>query len=339
MSRRPDARQGRPELPVRMWQAALAGLLALALLGACASGDGLPAAEPDQPAAASVEVPEQCRGDGAVQTWLLLPVEEKPSELLAAYQDRQVIEFQATVIGQDDNPALQPHRRFLLREAAEGVILWLDYQGDPPPLIQGQSYRFIAWADLVNSGQAAQRGAPGQATAASGAPESTPERYADIPPSRGYEMQIFDSVGLLFLGRTDVEEQDDALGLQLVDAPGDCPAVPARQGQNACVLSRTTAPLAVRWDGEELVLHPGEDGMMAHRDAIYSVALFRNRQVIYVDPPCAAYNEHRRSLRIDRVDPLPVLPAPLPLTGTITTTLPLTRTAPLTGPVPLPAAP
>lgn len=95
-----------------------------------------------------MEIPERCQGDGAVQTWLLLP--ETPnspsSELLAAYQARQVIEFRATVIGQDDSPARQPHRRFLLREAAEGINLWLDYQGDPPPLVLDQSYRFIAWA-------------------------------------------------------------------------------------------------------------------------------------------------------------------------------------------------
>lgn len=325
MSTGPDARQGRPELPVRMWQAALAGLLALALMGACVSGDSPPAAEPDQPAAESVEVPEQCRGDGAVQTWLLLPVEEKPSELLAAYQDRQVIEFQATVIGQDDNPALQPHRRFLLQEAAEGVILWLDYQGDPPPLVQGQSYRFIAWVDL----------APAEPTPEGATPSADPRDA--IPAGRSYELQAFDSAGLLFLGSTDVQEQEETLGLQLVDAGGDCPAVPAPR--NACVSSRATLPLLVRWGDEELVLYPGEDGQMTHQGATYVVSLFRNREVAMAEPPCSDYSEHRRSLRIDRIDPLPVLPVLPPITGTITTTLPITLTAPLTGTAPLPPAP
>ncbi len=149
MFSRADPAPGRPGLPRCTWPAALAALLILALAGACTVASDEPAVDPGQPAAAPVDIPAQCSGDGAVQTWLLLPVDQQPSELLAAYQDRQVIEFQATVVGQDDNPALQPHRRFLLSEAAEGVSLWLDYQGDPPPLIRGQSYRFVAWADLV----------------------------------------------------------------------------------------------------------------------------------------------------------------------------------------------
>jgi hypothetical protein len=308
--------------------ALLALLMLVAALAGCTQSASAPPSEPEPEAAATVTIPERCQGDGAVQTWLLLPQTPRngPSELLAAYQARQVIEFQATVIGQDDSPARQPHRRFLLREAAEGLDLWLDYQGDPPPLVQGQSYRFIAWADLMD---------PGQPATEPGAASATPERNADIPASRGYELQVFDSAGLLFLGRTDVDEQDDALALQLLDAPGDCPAVPARPAQSACVQSRTTLPLTVRWGGDELMLYPGEDGVLAHQGASYRVALFRNRQVVFADPPCADYHEHRRSLRIDRVEPLPVLPAP----PAITVTASLTTTLPLTLPAPLPAEP
>jgi hypothetical protein len=308
-----------------MRPALLAALLLLALAGACTDANSELTADPGQPAAAPVDVPAQCSGDGAVQTWLLLPVEQQPSELLAAYQDRQVIEFQATVVGQDDSPALQPHRRFLLSEAAEGVSLWLDYQGDPPPLIQGQSYRFVAWADL----------APAAATPA--ATTSPADPRAAIPASRGYELQVFDSAGLLFLGSTDVQEQDEVLDLQLLDSGGDCPAVPAPQ--NACVDSRTTLPLLVRWGDDELVLYPGEDGQMSHQAATFVASLFRNRQVTLAEPACPDYYEHRRSLRIDRIDPLPVLPVLPPITGTITSTLPVTLTAPLTGTAPLPATP
>lgn len=321
MSSRADAAPGKPGLPGGLRRTAMAALLILALAGACTGANSEPAAEPGQQEVATVEVPERCSGDGAVQTWLLLPVEQQPSELLAAYQDRQVIEFQAAVIGQDDSPALQPHRRFLLREAAEGVTLTLDYQGDPPPLILGQNYRFIAWADL----------APAAATAAPTA--SPPDPRAAIPESLGYELQIYDSAGLLFLGSTDVEEQEEALGLQLVNADGDCPAVPAPR--NDCVLSRTTLPLLVRWGDDELSLYPGEDGRIVHQAASYVVSLFRNRAVALADPPCSAYNEHRRSLRIDRIDPLPVLPVLPTITGTITSTLPaITATVPFTLPPP-----
>lgn len=315
MYSRADVAPGKPGLHGRLRRAALAGLLTLALLGACAGGDSLPTAEPDQPVATTVDLPEQCRGDGAVQTWLLLAADEKPSELLAAYQDRQVIEFQATVAGLDDSPALQPHRRFLLREAAEGVILWLDYQGDPPPLIQGQTYRFVAWADLVDNWQTAA------ATAATAAPD---DPRAAVPASHGYELQAYDNAGLLFLGSTDVEEQEEALGLRIVDASGNCPAVPA--SQNDCVLNRTTLPLLVGWGDEALALYPGEDGQITYQGATYVASVFRNRAVAAADPPCPDYHEHRRSLRIDRVDPLPVLPVLPPITGTITSTLPITLT-------------
>lgn len=313
MSSRVDTRPGRPGLRPARGAAALAVLLLSALLaGACSGTNSEPAAESGQPAAAPVDVPAQCSGDGAVQTWLLLPAEQKPSELLAAYQDRQVIEFQATVAGLDDSPALQPHRRFLLQEAAEGVTLWLDYQGDPPPLIQGQTYRFVAWADLVDNPQT---------PAATAAPD---DPRAAIPDSRGYELQAYDSAGLLFLGSTDVEEQEEALDLLFVNGSGDCPAVPAPQ--NDCVLSRTTLPLLVGWGNEALALYPGEDGQITYQGATYTASVFRNRAVAAADPPCPDYHEHRRSLRIDRIDPLPTLPALPPITGTITSTLPITLT-------------
>lgn len=321
----PTTRSG-PGPGQRLWRLALAALMAVPLiLVACTQPGDDPAPALGQQAVAPVQLPEQCSGDGAVQTWLLLPLDPPQSELLTAYQDRQVIEFRATVIGQDDAPALQPHRRFILREVAEGITLLLDYQGDPPPLIQGQSYRFIAWADLVAALQ----------ESATATPASDPR--ASIPDSRGYEMQIYDDAGLLFLGRTDVDEQDDLLGMQVSDSAGACPVVPAPQ--NACVQSRQVLPVTVRWGDAELTLHPGEDDLLTNQDGTYAVALFRNRAVSYADPPCADYHEHQRSLRIDRVEPLPVLPTLPPITGTLTTTLPITLTAPLTGTTPLTPAP
>jgi hypothetical protein len=323
--------RSKPRLSRTFQRSALAALLILILilvvLASCTLPAGQPAPVPGQQAATPVQLPERCRGDGAVQTWLLLPLDPAQSELLTAYQERQVIEFRAMVIGQDDSPALQPHRRFILSEAAEGITLLLDYQGDPPPLIQGQSYRFIAWADLVTA-----EPAPPPTDVRQTAPAA--RAGASVPDSRGYEMQIYDDAGLLFLGRTDVEEQDDLLGLQIGDAAGACPATPAPQ--NVCVQSRQVLPAAVRWDDAELTLYPGEDGLLTYQGATYAVALFRNRQVVYADPPCADYSEHRRSLRVDRIDPLPVLPTLLPITPTITTTLPITLTVPLTETAPLP---
>lgn len=301
----------------RRWRAALAALLAAPLLLiSCVQRDDALAPAPAEQVVTPVELPERCRGDGAVQTWLLLPLDPPQSELLTAYQERQVIEFQATVIGLDDSPALQPHRRFILREAAEDLTLLLDYQGDPPPLIQGQSYRFMAWADWVT--------APWEVITAT--PPADPR--AAIPPSRGYEVQVYDDAGLLFLGRTDVDEEDDSLRLQISDAAGECPAVPVPQ--NACVQSRQTLPAKIRWGNAEVTLYPGEDGQLTYQGGTYAVALFRNRQVVYAEPPCADYREHRRSLRIDRIDPLPVLPVLPPITETLTTTLPVTLTTPLT---------
>jgi hypothetical protein len=304
--------------------ASLAVLLLLTL-SSCTQPGSDPAPAPGELAPSPVDLPERCRGDGAVQTWLLLPLDPPQSELMTAYQDRQVIEFQATVIGQDDSPALQPHRRFILREAAEGITLLLDYQGDPPPLIQGQSYRVVAWADLVS--------APKDLAAAT--PPADPR--ASIPASRGYEVLVYDSAGLLFLGRTDVEDPDDPLGLRVGNTTGECPAVPVPQ--NACVQSRQVLPATARWGDSELTLYPGEDGLLTYQGATYTVALFRNRAVVYAESPCEGYSEHQRSLRIDRIDPLPVLPVLPPITGTLTTTLPITPTAPLTGTTPLPTVP
>ena len=319
------ARRG-PGLLISRAGAGLAVLAVLLLtLISCTQPESDPAPPPGEQAPSPIELPERCRGDGAVQTWLLLPLDPPQSELMAAYQDRQVIEFQATVIGQDDSPALQPHRRFVLREAAEGITLLLDYQGDPPPLIQGQSYRIVAWAALL----------PAPEDLAAATPSADPR--ASIPEGRGYEVQVYDSAGLLFLGRTDVDDPGDPLGLQVNDATGECPAAPVPQ--NACVQSRQVLPATIGWDDAGLTLYPGEDGLLVHQGATYSAALFRNRQVIYADPPCADYSEHRRSLRIDRVDPLPVLPPLPPITGTLTTTLSITLTAPLTGTAPVDLVP
>jgi hypothetical protein len=150
-------------------------------------------------------------------------------------------------------------------------------------------------------------------------------------------VQVYDSAGLLFLGRTDVDDPNDPLGLRVSNATGECPAAPVPQ--NACVQSRQVLPAAIGWDDAELTLYPGEDGLLVHQGDTYSVTLFRNRQVIDADPPCADYSEHRRSLRIDRVDPLPVLPPLPPITETLTTTLSFTLTAPLTGTAPVDLVP
>lgn len=327
MSGNPAANR-RPKPRRRSWCLAWVVLLLLSLaLASCTlPGASTPTPAPSLPAAELGDLPDQCRDDGAVQTWLLLPLEAGPSALMTAYQARQVIEFYATVIGQDDNPALAPHRRFILREAAEGRTLLLDYQGDPPPLVQGQRYRFVAWADLVGN-----------------APTPTADARPDdprlaIPASRGYELQVFDPAGLLFLGQTDVLEPDEALGLRLDNPASDCPARPAPQ--NACVESRQVLPLTVYWDDVEATLYPGEETMLSYQEGLYRLTLFRSRQVAYADPACADYYEHQRSLRIDRVEPLPVLPVLRPITGAITATLPaITATVPFTLPppdVPLP---
>ncbi len=307
----------------RGWRPAWAALVlvSLALASCTLPGASTPTPAPSLLTAEPADLPEQCRNDGAVQTWLLLPQDGRSSDLLAAYQSGQVVEFQATVVGMDDNPALAPHRRFILREAAEDRTLLLDYQGDPPPLVQGQRYRFVAWADL----------AQGEATPAADARPDDPRQL--IPASRGYELQVYDPIGLLFLGQTDVLEPDAALGLRMDNPASPCPALPVPQ--NACVQTRQVLPLTVHWGDAETILYPGEETLLTHGNALYNVSLFRSRQVTYTDPPCPDYSEHQRSLRIDRIEPLPVLPVLPPITGTITGTLPaITATLPFTLPPP-----
>ena len=238
-------------------------------------------------------IPDKCRGDGAVQTWQLLPVQPATSELMAAYGDREVVEFSGSVFGSDDDPSRQPHRRYLISEAAEGITVTLDYQGDPPPLAVGPRYRFVAWADFV----------PPPATPLTATVTPTP--LNQLPDAAGYELQVHDSIGLLFLGLTDTDLADDPLGIEVSNAEGDCPAVVITN--NPCVESRQVQPLRIRWDNNEITLYPGEDGQLQHQGMIYEVSVFRNRQVTYAEPACAGYSEHARSLRVDRIDPPPCL--------------------------------
>lgn len=292
----------------------LCGLILAGLCTACspASNGSQPAA--DKTALVTVELTEQCSGDGAVQTWLLLPLDPARSDLLDAYAAGQVIDFQAVVTGADDSPALQPHRRLILRELAAGLTLLLDYQGDAPPLIPGQPYRVVAWADLVPQ------------PPASG--ESTPGPTPTTPDSRSYALQVYDSVGLLFVGLTDADLRDDPLAISLENERGECPAAPT---QNSCVQTRRVLPLRIGWGASQLVLYPGENGELSHQGARYLVEVFRNRQSQLADPPCPGYYESQRSLRVSRIEP-PPLPAPLPITPTLT----ITSTAPLTIPLPSP---
>ena len=288
----------------------LGGLILAGLCAACspASNGAQPAA--DETAPAAVELPEQCSGDGAVQTWLLLPLDPPRSGLLDAYAAGQVIDFQAVVTGADDAPALQPHRRLILRELVEGLTLLLDYQGDTPPLIPGQSYRLVAWADLV----------PSQPVSG-----TTPAPTPATPDSRSYALQVYDAEGLLFVGLTDADLRDDPLAISLENERGNCPAAPA---QTACVQSRRVLPLRIGWGASQLVVYPGEDGELSHQGARYQVELFRNRQTELADPPCPDYYEPQRSLRLSRIEP-PPLPAPLPVTPTLS----ITSTTPLTLPL------
>lgn len=264
---------------------------------------------------------EQCRGDGAVQTWMLLAQQPAESELLTAYRNGQVVEFEARVVGQNDAPARLPHRGFTIAETAEGVTMMLDYEGDPPPLVQGQTYRMIAWTDFLP-----EPAVPMTAT-------QTPQARPPIPEGRGYELQVYDPQGLLFLGLTDVDLQDDPLDIELTNGEGACVQVTILN--NPCVTSRLVQPLQVRWGEDELTLYPGNDGQIQHQGATYEVSVFRNRQVQFSDPACPDYYEHRRSLRIERLDPPPVAPTLPPITSTVTATI--TATQSITAPVPQPA--
>lgn len=269
-----------------------------------------PVAPGETPRADSA-LPEQCRGDGAVQTWQLLPVQPAESDLMAAYDSREVVEFSGTVFASDDDPSRQPHRRYLIRAAAEAITVTLDYQGDPPPLALGPRYRFIAWANFLQPAE------PAGDTA-------TPVPSNGLPDASSYELQVFDSVGLLFLGVTDTALSDDPLGIRISDAEGDCPAVVITN--NPCVETRQVQPLRIQWGDDEITLYPGEDGSLQHEGASYQVSLFRSRRTQAADPACPDYREHQRSLRIERVDPPPDLPAP---SGPLTATAPLTATTPL----------
>lgn len=287
-------------------------ILVLALAG-CAGPAATP--EPVLPGEATptpaVDLPAQCRGDGAAQTWLLLPLDPAETALTTAYRAGQVVEFQARVLAQDDDPARAPHRRFILAEAAEGITVTVDYQGDPPPLAVGQTYRLVAWADIV-----------------AGSLESSASNVQALPQARSYGLQIFDEAGVLFIGLTNTDLRDDPLDVELSDGQGECPAVSVPG--NPCVASRQVTPLELRWGDDRLSLYPGEDGQLAHDGALYQVSLFRNRTLQLPDPACTSYAELTRSLRIDRVGPPPVL-APLPpLTGTLPLTLTPSLTAPLT---------
>lgn len=297
-------------------------LLSLFLVACAAADDELaPASAGDTSAA--VLLPEQCRGDGAVQTWLLLPVDPPNSDLLAAYQARQVIEFQAQVLGSNDDVARTPHRAFILGEAAEGITLTLDYQGDPPPLVLGQSYRMVAWS-YPTSATTTQASPITEATV-----EADPiKARAELEEYQSYELQVFDEAGLLFLGATDADLQDDPLGIVVEPAESDCPVVPASTAQ--CVTERQVQPLRLRWGEDAITLYPGEDGELRHGGSVYQVSLFRSRLVRYAEPACPGYLEHQRSLRIERIAPPPVLPASPPITATspITAAVPVTQPSP-----------
>ena len=184
-----------------------------------------------------------------MQTWQLLPVQPATSDLMAAYDDREVVEFSGAVFGSDDDPSRQPHRRYLIREAAEGITVTLDYQGDPPPLAVGPRYRFVAWADFVPP--------PAKPLTAT----VTPTPVNQLPDAASYELQVHDSIGLLFLGLTDTDLADDPLGIEVSDAEGDCPAVVITN--NPCVETRQVQPLRIRWGDDEITLYPGEDGQLA----------------------------------------------------------------------------
>lgn len=303
-------------------------LLSLLLVGCTAPADAPAPALAGDSTATPMPQPDYCRGDGAVQSWLLWPLDPPDSSLLAAYREREVIEFNATVIGAYDEFARLPHRAFILGEVAEGITMTLDYQGDPPPLVVGQTYRMVAWADPSSVTPA---GNPQSATIATGA-AVTPTLQFNLPSRavlenyQSYELQVFDALGLLFLGATDVDLQDDPLDIRFNDTDDGCPVV-STPG-DGCVQSRQVLPLTVGWGQDEVTLYPGQDGQLSHNGNVYAVSVFRNRRVQETDPPCAGYYEHRRSLRIERIEPPPLVPTPATVTATITTTLPITPLIP-----------
>lgn len=303
----------------------LAAVWAVALAcAACTLPESAAPAEVPEVTPALAVLPEPCQGDGAVQTWLLLPRDPLQSDLMQAYADRQVIEFQATVLGSEDDVDRLPHRSFILGELGEEITVTLDYQGDPPPLLVGQTYRMIAWALPVDAPEATVTTLE-RALDSAGSPQ-------DLGYYQSYELVIFDDKGLLFLGLTDVDLEDDPLAIDLENAEGECPEVTILN--NACVQTRQVQPLRVRWDDAAVVLYPGEDRELSLDGRKYQVSLYRNRTVGLADEPCPGYWEHQRSLRLQRVEPPPVVPAlpTITVTPSLTTTAPLTLTLPITTP-------
>lgn len=291
---------------------------------ACTLPGPAPAPAAPEVTPALAVLPERCLGDGAVQSWLLLPRDPPQSDLMRAYADRQVIEFQATVLGTDDDVSRLPHRSFVLGELGEEITVTLYYQGDPPPLLVGQTYRMVAWA----------LPAPvPEATSSSLAPAAeTAVEQVNREFYHSYELQVFDEKGLLFLGLTDVDLQDDPLAIELEDTAGECPTVTILN--NACVEHRQIQPLRVRWQDAEVVLYPGEDRMLSLDGRRYQVSLYRNRSLALAEEACPGYWEHRRSLRLERVEPPPMVPIvpTIAVTQSQTTTVPLTTTVPITPP-------
>lgn len=296
------------------------------LLAGCTAPSLGPTPTVEEADVEAVQLPPQCTGDGAVQTWVLWPVDLLDSALMEAYRKGQVVEFTATVLAAVEEFARLPHRAFLLRELGEGVTLLLDYQGDPPPMIVGQTYGLVAWAPPLDTPLSAPTTTV-TTTAVPGlsAPLLLPDR-TQLKHHAGYELQVFDDLGLLFYGATDAPGEEAPLGLRLSDAATDCPLVPARAP--ACVAARQVLPLTARWGDAELTLYPGQDGLLTFKGQQFTLALFRNRRVQAADPPCPDYYEHRRSLRLDRVDPPPLVPPRPTVTATLTATLPITLPPP-----------
>lgn len=128
-----------------------------------------------------------------------------------------------------------------------------------------------------------------------------------------------------------------SLDLQLLDAASDCPAVPARPGQSACVQNRTTSPLTVRWGGERTGALSrrrwlaGASGSQLPRGRLQSPGSLCRSAVRRLSraPAFAAHRSRRAAAGVAR--------APPAITTTVTASL--TTTLPLTMPVPLPTTP
>ncbi|MEA3337455.1 MAG: hypothetical protein U9R25_16265 [Chloroflexota bacterium] len=308
-------------------------LLAM-LLVACVLPEELPAPRPINITPTPIVQPEHCTGDGAIQSWILLPDDPLSPDLLTAYANGQIIEFQASLLATDEDPVNLPHRSFTLGEVAEGITLTLDYLGDPPPLAVNQSYRMIAWTDLIEPLTRTMTTAQLSPTATITS-TVTIRRY--LPQSHGYELQVYDDHGLLFLGATDVDLLDDSLLMSTAEADSDCPVI-STIDMDGCRIDRQVMPLLFQWQDKELTLYPGEDGQMRQGAAVYQVSVFRNRVTEFDQSTCPDYYENTRSIRVERLFPLPTAPLlpdqPLTVTVPLTTGQPLTTTIPLTGGTP-----